>query len=463
MEDLSHVPFFTGKNNNPSADAGSSGQITDANPSSGLNSSGHAEDLSPEQNMSSSRQITDAESSTDMNSFAAAVWRNCEAVFRIDMQRETYQALKLVPPLSGFVAPAGSYRDLFRKLFYPYDQKTELSRKYEALVFDDVLRQEVFVQRILLKTDEEDYVRLFSCYPDSTSRIAYCTICPLPSSSHTAEYIKEKEYVLSSTYLYSMLVDLDDDQCIGSRVPEREDFDQYQLRFRFSEWRNMMLNSFLPKDRAFFLSQTDPIALREQLTRKGRISFDILMENLEGNHIWVCHSMTRVREFSEGHLRFVHTVLNIDKDKRELLQRIQILENRSAYDPAADDGIPEDDSQAGGTGTSRANAEKILDQIEQHIHHNYMQKMTLKDLSRKYFINTAYLGQLFIRRYQIPFSEYLCRERLSHAALALTTTDKLVYEIAGEVGYTNLNYFIRQFSEHYGCSPSRYRRQNTAK
>ena len=107
------------------------------------------------------------------------------------------------------------------------------------------------------------------------------------------------------------------------------------------------------------------------------------------------------------------------------------------------------------------NADLILNKIENEIRENYASKLTLKSMSEKYFINSAYLGQLFIRKHQMTFNAFLWNERLSHAAFQLAHTNKFIYEIIEDVGCSNVNYFNRQFSRKYGVSPYTYRK-NTA-
>ncbi len=108
----------------------------------------------------------------------------------------------------------------------------------------------------------------------------------------------------------------------------------------------------------------------------------------------------------------------------------------------------------------KRNSDIILDQIEDDIRLNYSQKLTLSSLGEKYFINSAYLGQLFIQRHNMTFSEYLWKERLTQAARQLTETNKYIYEILTDVGATNANYFKKLFVARYGMTPTQYRKKN---
>lgn len=80
-------------------------------------------------------------------------------------------------------------------------------------------------------------------------------------------------------------------------------------------------------------------------------------------------------------------------------------------------------------------------------------------MGEKYFINSAYLGQLFKKKYGCGFKEYVNGVRLRKAAEMLLRTDEKVYIIAEKVGYKNLEYFINKFESVYGITPSRFRKK----
>lgn len=101
----------------------------------------------------------------------------------------------------------------------------------------------------------------------------------------------------------------------------------------------------------------------------------------------------------------------------------------------------------------------ILQEIESEIKERYAENLTLRELGQKYYINSSYLGQIFRKRYGQSFKSYLNNCRIREAALQLIRTDKKIGEIAEDVGYHDLDYFISRFIEQEGCTPSRYRKQ----
>lgn len=83
----------------------------------------------------------------------------------------------------------------------------------------------------------------------------------------------------------------------------------------------------------------------------------------------------------------------------------------------------------------------------------------MKDLGKKYFINSAYLGQTFKKQYGESFKDHLNRIRIEAAERLLLYSDKKIYEIAEEVGYKDMDYFINKFIALKGCTPAKFRRQ----
>ena len=108
----------------------------------------------------------------------------------------------------------------------------------------------------------------------------------------------------------------------------------------------------------------------------------------------------------------------------------------------------------------RKNTSKgVLGDIEDEIKKNYATNLTLKELSEKYFVNSAYLGQLFRKRYGCSFKDYLNSHRLEEAAKLLRKSDMKIYEVAEAVGYKDVDYFVNKFIEAKGCTPTKYKKQ----
>lgn len=100
----------------------------------------------------------------------------------------------------------------------------------------------------------------------------------------------------------------------------------------------------------------------------------------------------------------------------------------------------------------------VLQDIEKEIRENYAQNLTLRELGKKYYINSSYLGQVFRKKYGQSFKDYLCSYRINEAAQMLLRTDRKISVIAESVGYKDTDYFISKFIELKGCTPTKFRK-----
>lgn len=100
----------------------------------------------------------------------------------------------------------------------------------------------------------------------------------------------------------------------------------------------------------------------------------------------------------------------------------------------------------------------VVLEIEKEIRDNYMENITLRDLGKKYFVNSSYLGQIFQKKYNKSFKDYLTEYRIEMAKQKLLNTDMRIAEIAESVGYKDSDYFLKKFIEANGCTPSKYRK-----
>lgn len=102
----------------------------------------------------------------------------------------------------------------------------------------------------------------------------------------------------------------------------------------------------------------------------------------------------------------------------------------------------------------RLNSMGVLAKIEAYILEHYKENISLKSLGEQFYINSAYLGQIFKKHYNLSFNDYLNQLRIRKAAKLLRRTDKKVYEIAVAVGYRDSDYFISRFEKMMGRPPA---------
>lgn len=98
--------------------------------------------------------------------------------------------------------------------------------------------------------------------------------------------------------------------------------------------------------------------------------------------------------------------------------------------------------------------------IKQFIDENYQERLTLSDLSQKFFCSTAYLSRLFKKHTGKNFVQYVQCKRIEKAIEYLLTSNKSVEDIAFNVGYLDKNQFFALFKKYTGKTPKKFRDDN---
>ena len=92
-----------------------------------------------------------------------------------------------------------------------------------------------------------------------------------------------------------------------------------------------------------------------------------------------------------------------------------------------------------------------------YIHKNFKRQITLKNTADELGLSPNYLGKLFSETLSVNFNEYLNSTRLHAACSLLKDTDISVKEVATEVGYQSVEYFLYAFKKTMNLTPSQYR------
>ncbi len=98
-------------------------------------------------------------------------------------------------------------------------------------------------------------------------------------------------------------------------------------------------------------------------------------------------------------------------------------------------------------------------EVVAYIHRNFREPMSLVQVAERFYVNANYLGRVFQKATGVSFKQYVNGLRITEAKKLLLQTEKRIYEIAAEVGYTESKYFIAKFTQMVGKSPTVYRSQ----
>ena len=103
------------------------------------------------------------------------------------------------------------------------------------------------------------------------------------------------------------------------------------------------------------------------------------------------------------------------------------------------------------------NDDNINNKILNYINLNHRNKITLEELSKKFFISSSTISHNFKKDNGISINDYINKLRVNDAKHLLKTTNLTVTEIGFMIGFNGLNYFINVFTKYEGVSPLKYR------
>lgn len=101
----------------------------------------------------------------------------------------------------------------------------------------------------------------------------------------------------------------------------------------------------------------------------------------------------------------------------------------------------------------------IVRRAKEYVDRHLLEDITLTKVSIEVHVSPGHLSRVFLKDIGENFSDYVIRNKLEYAQRLLRETNKKIYEIASEIGYTNSHYFSKLFKERVGLSPIEYRNQ----
>ncbi|MCC3372030.1 helix-turn-helix domain-containing protein [Cohnella sp. REN36] len=187
--------------------------------------------------------------------------------------------------------------------------------------------------------------------------------------------------------------------------------------------------------------QSDGLQLCEQIRQTSRVP--ILLLGGSADFALVRQALIhQASDYLAEPVQSFHLTASLRNVRRELAGRT-----------APDRPIPAESSKERSTQPSVV--EIVMNYVQAEMHRN----ITLKKISDALHFNCAYLGRKFKNEENMTFNEYLLQQRMEKAKRLLEQTDMRIYEIANEVGYSELDWFYKRFKEYTGISANMYRKQ----
>ena len=99
------------------------------------------------------------------------------------------------------------------------------------------------------------------------------------------------------------------------------------------------------------------------------------------------------------------------------------------------------------------------EQLRAYLSEHYTEKISLDDLSARFFLSKFYLTKRFKEQYGVTISDYILDLRIRQAKELLRFSSLSLDDISAECGFYDLPYFSRKFKKAEGITPSAYRNQ----
>lgn len=109
------------------------------------------------------------------------------------------------------------------------------------------------------------------------------------------------------------------------------------------------------------------------------------------------------------------------------------------------------------------NKGNIIDKIKNYVNNYYYEDISLKLVADLFHYNSAYLGKAFKQQTGEFFNAYLHQVRIKNAKKLMENKRYKIYEISQLVGYSNSDYFYKNFRLYEGISPKEYQMKNNLK
>ena len=172
---------------------------------------------------------------------------------------------------------------------------------------------------------------------------------------------------------------------------------------------------------------------------------DPIIQNLSICAMHIDYSREWHKDFREQMLK----VISLDKDRPELdiSIRMQIMWRLLA------EHLPHQPVSTASDLTEYERIRKILSYIEQ----NYMNRITLTDISESLHLCESECTRLFKRHMNTTLFAFLQEYRIERSLEYLNTKES-ISAIAEKTGFSDSNYYSKVFSKIKGCSPREYRK-----
>lgn len=112
--------------------------------------------------------------------------------------------------------------------------------------------------------------------------------------------------------------------------------------------------------------------------------------------------------------------------------------------------------------TTREQREVVSKAID-YMKHNYNTRINLDSIVSDIFLSKDYFRQLFKKTTGMSVTDFIQQTRIEEACKLLVSTDRTVYDIAGDCGFTDIKFFYKTFKKITGKTPGEFKKDKEIK
>jgi two-component system, response regulator YesN len=206
----------------------------------------------------------------------------------------------------------------------------------------------------------------------------------------------------------------------------------------------LLLNNIKMGNKANSLSVLDNIFKEIYSNNKGICPIDLkllYMDIINSVFKTVLDANASFDDFPEFSYRFF-----------EQLNRLQTVDEFHEW--MADTIVKIIDSLGKYKGTKKR---KVIEKAVEYINSHYTESITLNSVADKFYLNASYFCKIFKEEMGESFTKYFINLRVQKAKELMSDPTRKIYEIAGMVGYDDVQYFTKIFKSILGVTPMQYR------
>lgn len=106
----------------------------------------------------------------------------------------------------------------------------------------------------------------------------------------------------------------------------------------------------------------------------------------------------------------------------------------------------------------KQNVRKEVAEAKRYVMNHISEKVGMEEMAKRLGLNPTHFSRLFRLETGLTFIEYVTRVKMEQARDLLNQTNLTIVEIAEQLGYDNVSYFIKLFRNFSGMTPAEFRK-----